>query len=259
VTPLRILLVPSLTELEWPIRPLIEAWADVASFDAPAVEGQSPVEGDLLESTVERGLAELERRSWDRCVVVGDEWGAAVAASLAAARPAAVQALVLGHACLHYRRDGERPSLNPEVADMFLRLARLDFRAFARQMFAAWDPRRDTTREAQDHETVADQYLKRVPPEAAAAFMASIISPERSGEVSLEVWLHGLDVPLLLVKHEGCVLFTPEGYEDAVAALPRAKTATTLVKPSVSPEFADILREFCQAVVSDRSPAIRPG
>ena len=33
----RVLLVPTLTEVEWKIRPLIEEWAEVASFDAPGV------------------------------------------------------------------------------------------------------------------------------------------------------------------------------------------------------------------------------
>ena len=37
----RVLLVPTLTEVEWKIRPLIEEWAEVASFDAPGV-GDEP-------------------------------------------------------------------------------------------------------------------------------------------------------------------------------------------------------------------------
>jgi hypothetical protein len=49
------------------------------------------------------------------------------------------------------------------------------------------------------------------------------------------------------------------GFEDAAAALPRAQTAATPVKPSVSPEFAEILREFCEAAVGDPSAAVRPG
>ena len=59
------------------------------------------------------------------------------------------------------------------------------------------------------------------------------------------------------MKHEGCLLFTPEGFDDAAAAIPRADTAATPVKPSVSPEFVPILRDFCDASV--RTGATRPG
>jgi pimeloyl-ACP methyl ester carboxylesterase len=258
VSRFRILLVPSLTELEWAIRPLIEEWAEVASFDAPGVGDEPPDEGHLLDASARRGLVELNRRDWDRCVIVGDEYGAGVAARMAEARPAAVQALVLGHPCLHYRRTGERPCLSPDVADLLLRLADLDFRAFARQMFTGWDPRRGAMGEPAHHDEVAERYLERVTPEAARAYLAAITS-EQTSEPSLEEKLRGLDAPLLLVKHEGCVLFTPEGYEDSVAALPGAKTASTPVKPSVSPEFATILRDFCEAALVDGDGGMRPG
>jgi pimeloyl-ACP methyl ester carboxylesterase len=255
----RILLAPSLTELEWPIRPLIEEWAEVASYDAPGVGQEPPEEGHLLDASARRGLVELDRRDWDRCVLVGDEYGAGVAARIAAARPRAVQALVLGHACLHYRREGERPSLNPDVADLLLRMADLDFRAFARQMFTGWDPRRGAMGEPARWDQVADLYLERVPAEAAQNYLAALLSEGESSDPPLDEKLRALDAPMLFVKHEGCVLFTPEGFEDAVAAIPGAKTAATAVKPSVSPEFADILREFCQAAVGDPSGAARPG
>jgi pimeloyl-ACP methyl ester carboxylesterase len=255
----RILLVPSLTELEWPIRPLIEEWAEVVSFDAPGVGDEPPMEGHLLDASARRGLVELDRRGWDGCVIVGDEYGASVAARMAAERPAAVQALVLGHACLHYRREGERPSLNPRIADLLLRLGDLDFRAFARQMFTGWDPASGAMGEPARHEDVANRYLERVTPDAARAFFAAILSQEALEEPSLEERLRGLDAPLLFVQHAGCLLFTSEGFEDAVAALPAARTAATPVKPSVSPEFAEILREFCHTTVGERSEAIQPG
>jgi pimeloyl-ACP methyl ester carboxylesterase len=258
VSRLRILLVPSLTELEWPIRPLIEEWAEVASFDAPGVGTEPPADGHLLDASARRGLAELDRRGWDRCVIVGDEYGSAVAARIAAARPETVQALVLGHACLRYRREGERPSLSPRIADLLLRLGDLDFRAFARQMFMGWDPRSGAMGEPARYDDVADRYLERVPRAAAGAYLAAI-SDETSADAPLDEKLRNLEVPLLFVKHEGCMLFTAEGFDDAVAAVPRATTAATPVKPSVSPEFAEILREFCQAAVSEPSGATRPG
>src|SRR5206468_4692610 len=72
----RLLLVPLLTELEWdPIRPQLEEWAEVASFDVPGV-GEEPAAPTLdRETMVQRGLVELERRGWDRCVVAADGMG----------------------------------------------------------------------------------------------------------------------------------------------------------------------------------------
>jgi pimeloyl-ACP methyl ester carboxylesterase len=255
----RILLVPSLTELEWAIRPLIEEWAEVASFDAPGVGKEPAHGGNMLEASALRGLAELDRRGWDRCVIVGDEYGAGVAARMAAARPAAVQALVLGHACLRYKREGERPSLSPDVAGLLLRLASLDFRSFARQMFTGWDPDRGAMGEPARHDEIAERYLERVEPEAARTYLEAILSEETSLEPALDDRLRGLHAPLLFVRHKGCLLFTAEGFDDAAAAVPRAQTAATGVKPSVSPEFAAILRDFCEAAVSDPTDAIRHG
>ena len=249
----QVLLVPSLTEIEWAIRPLIEDWAEVASFDAPGVGKEPPPDDGFLETSARRGLAELDARGWDRCVVVGDEYGAGVAARIGAARPEAVDALVLGHACLRYEREGERPSLNPDVAGLLLQLADLDYRAFARQMFTGWDPSRGAMGEPARNEEVANRYLERVEPEAARTYLEAIMSEETSTEPSLDERLEGLDVPLLFVRHEGCLLFTPEGFDDAVAAVPRATIAATGVKPSVSPEFAAILRDFCQAAVAERA------
>jgi hypothetical protein len=50
---------------------------------------------------------------------------------------------------------------------------------------------------------------------------------------------------MLLARHNGCLLFTDEGFEDAVAAFPEAVSVPCAVKPGTSPEFAEVLREFC--------------
>jgi hypothetical protein len=55
--------------------------------------------------------------------------------------------------------------------------------------------------------------------------------------------LRGL--PTLLARHKGCLLFTDEGFEDAVAAFPEATAMTCAEKPGTSHEFAAALREFC--------------
>ena len=71
----RLLLVPMLTELEWVIKPQLEEWAEVATYDAPGVGDEPPVEDPGSEATARRGLAEADRRGWDSFVVVADEFG----------------------------------------------------------------------------------------------------------------------------------------------------------------------------------------
>ena len=43
----RLLLVPSFTELKWGVLPLLEEWADVATFDMPGV-GEQPADEELV-------------------------------------------------------------------------------------------------------------------------------------------------------------------------------------------------------------------
>jgi hypothetical protein len=64
--------------------------------------------------------------------------------------------------------------------------------------------------------------------------------------------LERLDVPLLLAKHEGCLVFTAEGYEDAVRAQPEARRTSVGRSPSASDEFATALRDFCEQVLAER-------
>jgi pimeloyl-ACP methyl ester carboxylesterase len=111
----RLLLVPQLTELEWVIRPLLEEWAEVAAYDAPGVGAEGPTDQYSSTAVAQQGLEELDRRGWDRCVVVADEFGVAAAANLVKAAPDVVQALALGHARLSNGLEGERAPLNREV------------------------------------------------------------------------------------------------------------------------------------------------
>jgi pimeloyl-ACP methyl ester carboxylesterase len=260
----RILLVPDTTELEWAIKPLLEEWAEVASYDVPGIGDEplardadprtiverAPEEGDRRgwkrcvlphhEASVERGIAEIERRGWDGCVVVGDEFGAFPAAGLAAARPGCVEGLALGHACLSLDREGERAPLNAEVFAGFVQLARFDYRTFARTLS-------QVTQGGYDEE-LADRYIERVPQELTTASFE--IADRYMDTLRLEPALRQLDVPLLLAQHKGCLLFTQEGYENAVAAFPNAARASFEDKPSASPEFAAELRQFCGALAA---------
>jgi pimeloyl-ACP methyl ester carboxylesterase len=236
----RLILVPTLTELEWPIKPMLERWADVASFDAPGVGAEPPPHEFGPAAIVERGLAEVDRRGWDRYVVVGDEFGTSNAAQLAAARAEAVEGLALGHACLRFDRDGSRPTINREVMGAFESLVSLDYRTYVRHLT-------QLTQGAYDDELVL-RYLERVPQEISIAY-GGREDPE------LESLLRSLGAPLLLARHEGCLGWTPESFEDALAAFPEAMTMATPDKPSASPAFADALRSFCAGLPDYRRSA----
>jgi hypothetical protein len=95
-------------------------------------------------------------------------------------------------------------------------------------------------------EEIVKEYRRRVPSELMLPFWES--RPEE-GEDFADV-LRGLRAPLLLAQHKGCLLYTDEGFDAVVAALPDAKVLRLGDKPSTSPEFADALRTFCAAHVT---------
>src|SRR5919201_3735057 len=116
----RLLLVPSFTELEWGIRPSLEEWAEVASFDAPGI-GKSKVpfslddsigSSELLsrwrEAAARIGLDEVDRCGWESFVVVTDSYGAPTAVRIARSRRDAVLGLAIGHAALSHSTEGQR-------------------------------------------------------------------------------------------------------------------------------------------------------
>ena len=230
----RILLLPYTTEIEWPIRPRLEEWADVATFDAPGVGDGTPVEEVGPHVLAPRALKELDRRGWPDCVVAADEFAAVAAVALAARAPDRVAGLALGHPVMRYETDGPAPSIHGEVMSVFVQLSRLDYRSYLRGLT-------QLTQGAYDDGYV-DEYIRRVPREVDTAYTGAIpeIMQERVGDR-----LRELGKPLLLVEHEGCLAFSKEGWDEMVAAFPEAATASTEVKPSTSAEFADALREFC--------------
>ena len=44
----RLLILPEFTELEWTIIPLLEEWAEVASYDAPGVGDEAVTDAELM-------------------------------------------------------------------------------------------------------------------------------------------------------------------------------------------------------------------
>jgi hypothetical protein len=235
----RLLLLPQLTELEWVIKPLLEQWAEVASYDAPGVGAEPPVEQFSSRAVAERGLEELDRRGWDSCVLVADEFGVAAATHLLAMAPGVVQAIAVGHARLSNTLEGDRPAVNREVQAGLGALMRADTRTFVRQLFRLTG---GETMEGGYKDSMVDAFLQRVPVELLLMFWES--RPEQGKHIGDQ--LRGAAVPVLLVQHKGCLLFTDEGFQAAVDALPHARSERLNDKPSTSPEFAGVLEAFCR-------------
>ena len=237
--PPRLLLVPEFTELEWAaIRPRLEEWAEVASYDPPGVGDEPRAEELDREVIVGRGLQELDRLGWEDCFVATDSWGIPSAVRLALARPDAMLGLVLGHAKLSHRREGERPPINGAVFEAMTELIRTDHEAFIRHGIAQ-------ATGGSVSEELADRMIERFPHDWLLAGWEAIT---REDEEFADL-LAQVHCPLLFAKHVGCLGSTEEGFNDATAAFPEAKTVAVEDAPLSSEKFADAIREFCEGAV----------
>jgi pimeloyl-ACP methyl ester carboxylesterase len=133
----RLLLVPEFTELEWEgIRPRLDEWAEVASFDPPGVGDEPRAERLDRRVIVNRGLEELDRLGWERSFLATDSWGIPSALEIALARSESVLGVALGHAKLSNRREGDRPPVNGAIYEALTELIRTDHEAFIRHGIA---------------------------------------------------------------------------------------------------------------------------
>jgi pimeloyl-ACP methyl ester carboxylesterase len=237
----RLLLCPQFTEVEWGIAPQLSEWAEVATFDAPGVGEEPPPAGGIAgierAAIVDRALQEVERRGWDSYFLVADAWGTATAARVAVARPDQVLGIALGHASVSYQPDGPRPAVNGELVAAMTQLLRSDYDSFVRYGLTQF------TQGGFDDETAA-RMVERFPPMelASRVWEMNVARPEPIGEL-----LRELEMPMLLAKHEGCLVFTPEGYEDLASAVPDAIRVSVQKACSASEEFATAIRDFCEA------------
>jgi pimeloyl-ACP methyl ester carboxylesterase len=247
----RLLLVSSFTELEWGIRPSLEEWADVGSFDMPGV-GVEPLPDDLdiesalpaellsrwREAAADRGLEEVDHHGWDRFVLVTDSHGTPSAVALAKKRLASIQGMAIGHASLSHGHEGDRAPMRAGIWDAMAQLISQGNEAFVRYGIA------QMTRGGISEGT-ADKMVERFPHTelVSAAINALGEEPEPIGND-----LAALDLPLLLAKHEGCLGRTDEGFEDIVAAFPDAHTVICTETCTSSPQLAEALREFARSL-----------
>ena len=154
--------------------------------------------------------------------------------------------MALGHAVVSISRQGQRPTHSRAVHEAMTQLVHKDSEAFLRYGIAQ-------STAGSVSEELAERMVERFPEELLMiGWEAVTAEDERFGDV-----LRGLDLPLLIAKHDGCLMSTDEGFEDARKALPSARAISVPAAPSTSEEFGVAVREFCEEV-SDR-PATGPG
>jgi hypothetical protein len=181
-----------------------------------------------------QGLEELDRRGWEHCFVASDGWDIASSVRLAIARPEAILGIALGHARLSHRREGNRAPVNGAVWSAMTELIDTDHEAFIRYGVAQ-------ATGGSVSEKHAERMIERFPHDLLAAGWEAVTrDDDQIGDL-----LAQLDCPMLFAKHVGCLMSTEEGFDDAAAAFPMARTVEVEDAPLSSEKFADELRQFC--------------
>jgi pimeloyl-ACP methyl ester carboxylesterase len=238
------------------MKPALEEWADVASFDCPGIGGNEiPFKVELdpnrraellsrwRDAAVALGLEAVDRQGWDRFVVVTDSYGALTAVRIARTRRDSVLGLALGHAALSHSTEGERAPERAGVSAAMTQLSRQGGEAFVRYGIA------QLTRGGIDEDT-AQKMVERFPDmDLVTAMLEALFEePEPIGEE-----LAAIGIPLLLAKHDGCLGSTDEGFEDIVAAFPDAQTVICPEMCASSPTFAEALQAFCHMLAFEQA------
>jgi hypothetical protein len=205
----------------------------VLSFDPPGI-GRTPGKFGR-EATVAHALELLDRHSWDTFVLAADGWQTGYAIGILEARRGAIRAVALGHAALSNRMTGDRAPMNGAVYSAFRRLMEHDQDGFIKYGIA------QLTQEGFD-EKLAAEMVERIPRGATVEHVRVM-----GVQYELEPLLRELNVPLLFGQHRGCLLSTDEGFADAVAAFPEARSISVPEPCCVSPAFAEALHALCLA------------
>ncbi len=199
-------------------------WAEVASFDVPA------------EQPVEAAHAHLDELGWDACTLVMDGYAQGLGVEVALHHPDRFRAVAVGHAALRLSTEPPRNALHPDVVAAATQLLENDYMAF-------WRAVTQITQGGMPDEWV-ERWAASVPKVRAWAVfveMTDAAAPAAEG-------LAEFDGPLLLAQHVDCVLWTDEGFEDAVAAFPEARVVRCREIPPFDPAFGEALRDLIGTV-----------
>ena len=229
-----ILFVPIFAAFEAiPFTEQAAGWADVESFDGPGAGSRraEPVGG--IEDMARAGADRLDELGWERCVLACDSHAQAAAVELALADPR-VAGISISHAAARYSTAGDRPALSAGVHAAAAQLLESDLRSFGHALT-------QLTQGTIDEHWV-ERFLENVPRGVARARTGQLDGRElatRLGEWGGQA-LFGL--------HAGCLMWTREGFEDAVAAVPGAATMECDQVPLADPRFIEAIRELCERV-----------
>ena len=221
----RILWVPSLAAVESEaFREAVKDWARVESFDLPGTGS--------IEAAVAVAAAKVAQLGWDTYAIAGESYAQAVAGELAAAQAERVEAVALGHATARFVVEGDRAAVNPAVFQALRQMLDTDYMSFARAITQVSGGA--ITDEAMD------AFVAAVPQHLARTWMTTLVE----NRPVMAAGLRDIDVPVLLAEHRGCFMWTREGFEDAVAAVPQATALTCELPPTLDPRFQGALREL---------------
>jgi pimeloyl-ACP methyl ester carboxylesterase len=198
----------------------VAEWAQVESFDVP--------ERHAVEGALER----LDALGWSDCLVVADSQAQWLAVELATRHAQRVRGIALSHAVARYRVSGPRAGLHAEVLAAVSRLLETDYMAF-------WRAVTQLTQGGMPDAWV-ERWAAAIPHERTKAFFQELTD----SEPPLAERLQDFPGPVLLGQHADCVMWTQEGFEDAVAALPEAKVVRCREIPAFDPAFGEALREL---------------
>jgi hypothetical protein len=213
-------------------------WAEVASCDSPGAGGARDEAPNGVQGVVEAAIARLDDLGWDQCCLVGDSHGQAAAIELALSQPERFTGVCISHAAAHYRLVGDRPAMTPAVHDAALQLLDTDYRSFARAIT-------QLTLGLADDEWV-ERWAAEVPQRAAKSIFGDL--SERQPDLVSR--LAASDLPVVLGQHKGCVMWTPEAFADACAAVPNARIARCDGIPVMEAPFLDAVRDVASRVTS---------
>jgi hypothetical protein len=209
------------------------SWAEVASFDGPGAGSRRDQAVGEIEDVAAAGSERLDELGWERCVLACDSHAQAAGVELALA-DRRVAGVAISHAAARYTSGGERPALSPGVLGAAAQLLESDLRSFGRALTQLTQGTID--------EYWVDRFLEAVPRETARARTSQLAGRELTSR--LVDW----DGEVVLGLHDGCLMWTREGFEDAASAVPEARTVECDGVPLADPRFADAIRELCARV-----------